>query len=266
MAIVITDDTHYKNIANTMRELACVGNLKPSEMPNAIIDIYNAGQQDGAEVGLEDGIERGKQAEWNSFWDAFQRNGTNKEYAYAFRHRAWSDTNFKPKYDIVPDSISQCFASTGIKDLVGCLKATGVSLDTSECGGFSYTFFSSLLENIPTIDTTGAPKLEYSFYQADKLHTLEKLILKEDGSQTFTSTFGGCSALENIVIEGCIGNNISFSGSPKLSYSSLMSILQALKDFSGTDQTRKLTLGSANLAKLTAEEKAIAENKGWSLA
>ena len=208
----------------------------------------------------------GKKSEWDTFWDSYQQNGNRQDYAYAFRHRGWTDANFRPKYDIVTDACSQMFGSSGIKDLAGCLKAAGVRLDTSLCAGFSYTFFSSLIEAIPVIDATGASKLEYTFYQAGKLRSIEKLILKTDGSQTFTTTFGSCSSLEHIAIQGCIGNNISFSHSSKLTHDSLISILNALKDFSGTEETRKLTLGAANLAKLTAAEKAIAENKGWSLA
>ncbi|MBO5955586.1 MAG: hypothetical protein J6Q10_02165, partial [Clostridia bacterium] len=70
-------------------------------------------------------------------------------------------------------------------------------------------------------------------------------------------------------ITGKIGKNgFSVSDSKKLSYDSLMSIINALKDYStdtsGTTYT--VTLGTTNLAKLTNEEKAIATQKGWSLA
>ena len=72
--------------------------------------------------------------------------------------------------------------------------------------------------------------------------------------------------LENITFDGDIGNSINFSTCTKLNHDSLMSIINHLKDFSGTSTTKTCTLGSSNLAKLTDAEKAIATQKGWSLA
>ena len=50
--------------------------------------------------------------------------------------------------------------------------------------------------------------------------------------------------------------------SNKLTHNSLMSIINNLAEVS---TTKTLTLGSTNLNKLTADEKAIATNKGWTL-
>ena len=77
--------------------------------------------------------------------------------------------------------------------------------------------------------------------------------------------FGDTSGLENITIGGEICSDISFSGNTKLTHDSLMSIINHLKDFSGTTTTNTCTLGSRNLAKLTDAEKAIATEKGWTL-
>ena len=48
-----------------------------------------------------------------------------------------------------------------------------------------------------------------------------------------------------------------------LTHDSLMSIINNLATVT---TTQTLTLGSTNLAKLSSEEKAIATNKGWTLA
>jgi hypothetical protein len=45
-----------------------------------------------------------------------------------------------------------------------------------------------------------------------------------------------------------------------------MNVINILKDYSGSGTTYTLTLGSTNLAKLTDAEKAIATEKGWTLA
>lgn len=60
-----------------------------------------------------------------------------------------------------------------------------------------------------------------------------------------------------------IDRSISFSGCPNLTVTSLLSILNGLTN---TTESKTLTLGSTNLAKLTDEQKAIATNKGWTLA
>ena len=47
---------------------------------------------------------------------------------------------------------------------------------------------------------------------------------------------------------------------------SLLSILNALKDYSSSTSSWVCTLGTTNLEKLTEEQKAIATEKGWTLA
>jgi hypothetical protein len=82
----------------------------------------------------------------------------------------------------------------------------------------------------------------------------------------FYNAFSGCTNLENITIQGNICHNISFYGCNKLTHESLMSIINALTHLSSSSKVyRYCQLGSANLAKLTDEEKAIATNKGWTL-
>ena len=79
--------------------------------------------------------------------------------------------------------------------------------------------------------------------------------------------FNSCSALVDLNIVGtinAIGLNVSYS--KLLSHDSLMSIINALADKTGVSDTWKVTLGATTLAKLTAEEIAIAEGKGWTLA
>jgi hypothetical protein len=66
---------------------------------------------------------------------------------------------------------------------------------------------------------------------------------------------------------------LDLSSSYNLSYDSLMSVINNLYDLNltydvangGTLYRQSLVLGSTNLAKLTAEEIAIATNKGWNV-
>ena len=52
--------------------------------------------------------------------------------------------------------------------------------------------------------------------------------------------------------------------SPLITHESLLNVINKAADVTASPAT--LTLGSTNLAKLTDEEKAIATNKGWTLA
>lgn len=233
---------------------------------DAVHDAFMQGLDEGYKSGFAGGIAAGKQEEWSTFWDNFQQNGTKTAYSYTFYGGGWTDTNFKPKYDIRATDVSQMFNGSGIKDVAGCLEQAGVVMDTSACAGFSYTFYNSKIEHLPAISTVGASKLSYTFYSMANLHTIDKLILKDDGSQTFDYTFY-CPALVNLTIEGTIGNNLAHIGySIKLSHDSLMSIINHLKDYAGTGTTKTLSIGTTNLGKLTADEKKIATDKGWTLA
>ena len=57
--------------------------------------------------------------------------------------------------------------------------------------------------------------------------------------------------------------SLSFSTNPKLTKESLLSILNNLPTISST---KTVTLGSTNLAKLTASDIKIATDKGWTVA
>jgi hypothetical protein len=103
------------------------------------------------------------------------------------------------------------------------------------------------------------------FQASTQLHTIDKLIVNE-GVVYSNSIFSSCTALANITFEGVIGNNISFIDCKALTHESLMSIINALKDFSGTTTTKTLTLHADSKALLTDTEKAIATQKGWTIA
>ena len=60
-----------------------------------------------------------------------------------------------------------------------------------------------------------------------------------------------------------IGTYLNISSSTKFTREALLEIIGNLKTVTST---KTLTMGSTNLAKLTEEDKAIATNKGWTLA
>lgn len=78
-----------------------------------------------------------------------------------------------------------------------------------------------------------------------------------------SNMFSGCRSLEQINMIN-INANLDISASTKFTREALLEIIGNLK--AQTSGTKRLTMGSTNLAKLTDEDKAIATNKGWTLA
>ena len=120
------------------------------------------------------------------------------------------------------------------------------------------------LTSIPNLDTSNGTNFSFMFNNCRVLTTISKLNLSK--ATNLSGTFQYCLALENITFEGTIPISINFLSSKKLTHDSLMSIINALADKSSSTGTYKLTIGSTNIAKLTAEELQIIENKGWTYA
>ena len=137
-------------------------------------------------------------------------------------------------------------------------------IDTSKGTNFSSMFSYCTVRTIPEYDTSKGTSFSSMFSYAQYIHTIPKLDLSNGTS--FSNMFSSCKALENLNIVGTInatGLNVQYS---PLSHDSLMSIINALANKTGVSGTWKVTLGATNLAKLTADEIAIAEGKGWTLA
>lgn len=116
------------------------------------------------------------------------------------------------------------------------------------------------LTTVPLLDTSKAISLRSMFYGCSALTTVPALDVSNvtDMGEIFLS----CSSLKSILMTGM---KVSFdiSASTQFEESDLVTILNNLATVT---TTKTLTMGATNLAKLTDEEKAIATNKGWTLA
>ena len=213
----------------------------------------------------EKGYEAGKTAAHTTFWDSFLTGFPR--YTALFAGGGWDRETFKPTRSIdFKGNCSYCFYYNCAEvDLVALCKEQGITM-TFKPALATHMFSNSLFTRLPEIDFTAVTALSNAFVNCSELVTIDKLKLKESGTNTFASTFSGCTALENVVIDGVIGDNVSFQSSNKLSRESIVSILNAL-----SPSTSGLTVTLSKTAKesaFTADEWAslIAQKPNWTIA
>lgn len=234
---MIIQQEKFKEIADEIRMYTGSSDLiKPSEFAGKIQDVFEEGRNFGAE-------ERD-----DLFWETLQDGGKRTNYQYMF-NTGWNQYTFKPKYDMVLIGLgaNNMFGGSGASSTNRGLdlrkSALGITIDFSGCtsfnGAFAYTYNSSVVA-IGIIDTRNAPSLANLLTAMNALHTVEKVILKDDGSQT-SMNMSNAKALANIAFEGVIGCDINFKDSP-LTYASMVSVITHLKNYSGTDKEYAYTL------------------------
>lgn len=214
---------------------------------------------------VDEVYEAGKKAEYDAFWDEYQLNGARTVYSGCFSGPAWKKTNFKPKYDIRPsDAINMFWNCWVTEDLVELLSNLGVTLDFSNCKTVATAFAYCGLTRVGELDFRNATGGSSVFIGAYKLETIDKIILSE--KTHISAWFNTVTTLKNITFEGVIaGNGLNLQWSPNLTYETLRSIINCLQDKSGDTSGTSwvVTVGSTNLAKLTADDLTEINLKGW---
>lgn len=133
--------------------------------------------------------------------------------------------------------------------------------DTSNVTNMSRMFYyCSSLTTIPQLDTSKVNIMGDMFYNCSSLTTVPQLDMSS--VTDMSNMFYKCSSLKSILMTG-MKTHFNISVSTNFEESDLVTILNNLATVTST---KTLTMGSTNLAKLTDEEKAIATNKGWTLA
>lgn len=144
----------------------------------------------------------------------------------------------------------------------GCSSLVDIPLlDTSKTTSMYYMFYNCRsLTTIPLLDTSKCINLAGMFYGCERLTTIPALDVSN--ATSMGTIFTGCTSLKSILMTG---TKVSFniSASTKFEESDLVTIINNLATVT---TTQTLTMGATNLAKLTDEDKAIATNKGWTLA
>lgn len=207
--------------------------LRPSEYAPKVDDVYDAG----------------KKAEYDYFWDKFQKNGTRAQYQYGFSGRGWDDELFKPKYDIISQNSVGVFYHCNITDLEARLKECGVTYDISGSTNYTGMFGGTTITIIPELVFSGkASYIGPMFAESRKLHTIRKITLQEGFNTPMPDAFLNCIALENITFEGFIPKSIILSESAKLSKASIINIIEHLSDVAVSGQSAAFSKTAVNTA------------------
>ena len=138
------------------------------------------------------------------------------------------------------------------------------------------------IENIELLNTGKVTAFNQAFYACSSLKSLNELNCENVTS--LYNIFIGCSSLSDFGGLKNIGKSFTQTSNnyynyeiriflSPLTHESLMNIINNLYDLNltynvaggGTLYTQNLALGNDNIAKLTAEEIAIATNKGWNI-
>lgn len=152
------------------------------------------------------------------------------------------------------------------------------AFNTGSVTDFNSAFINcKSLESIPALNTSNATNVPGFFAECSSLKTIEELNWEK--ATNVSSAFNNCTSLINLGGFKNLGQNYStsssanayalaldLSASNKLTHDSLMNVINKVYDIATKGvATQKITIGSTNIAKLTAEEIAIATNKGWSI-
>ena len=160
-----------------------------------------------------------------------------------------------------------------------CTKLISIPpIDTSKVVYMSTMFYNCVsLTTIPPIDTSNVTGMTQMFLYCNVLTTIPQLDLSKVTNvlQMFLTcyaltTLGGFQNLGMAYDTNQNANynyyTLALSDSTKLTHDSLMNVINNLYDIATKGcNAQQLILGSTNLAKLTAEEIAIATNKGWTV-
>lgn len=232
------------------------------------------------EVIADEVYEKGKKDEYDKFWDNFQNYGNRTNYIYAFQRGGFNFENFYPKYDIIPIGNSNYMFynwKVAVGKYVGSLKQRleecGVELNTSQCTNLGAAFAYGGFTELPTIDLSNLTETSTMIfaYNYGYLKTIEKIIMSEN-TVISPSWFAEAFGLENLTIEGTIGqNNFSVKDCKKLSVASLLSILTALSKDQSIASGKSVTFSTVHQSVIEGdadclEQLNLAVAAGWTIA
>ena len=221
----------------------------------------------------ETGYEKGKAGggDWDDFWDSVQDYGKRTQYRNAFAGSLWVKSGYlPPKYPIklakglttstnVFDSFNT--SESEIYDMTEICKLLDFSEATSINGFFAHARIKNVNCDLSNCTNIG------NLFQAGTLSAtyIDNVTLKVSEKLTSAAAaFSNCVMLANINFtnDSVINISLSFAHSNLLTADSVDSIINALKDLSGTT-AKTITFHTDVINNLTEEQTNTILAKNW---
>ena len=222
---VLIPAADYKDACDKIREKTDTTDLiKSGELADKIEAVY----------------ENGKTDKDREMWDVITSNNTRTDYYRGFL--GWGCEYIRPPYTIKPTSRHSASQTFHGNKALKKIEASAFDFSNKERDevnttfGMYYTFADC--DSLEEIEDIGLPpdiSINAAYANCGKLKKIE--IIRVDENTGFSwSAFQGCESLEYLRFEGVIGgtNSLNLAPCKKLTHESLMSVINALKDFNET--------------------------------
>lgn len=196
--------------------------INPQDFEEKVTEVYNKGYEQGISEG------GGGDNWYDTFWDAFQLNGTRTSYMNEFMGNHWNDDNFRPKYDIeiVGSGAAFCMNTEFSQFKKGRNGEDTLQLDTSKMTG-AYNFFkgNTKIKELPQIDLSLCTIGEYIFADCTSLQTISVIV---SAQSLFNNMFANCPSLVDLDVSGVIGkSSTNLKSAHNLSLASITKVVLA---------------------------------------
>lgn len=173
------------------------------------------------------GRDTGGRGFYDEFWDAVQANGTRTDYSRAFVN--WNCEYIRPKHKVKPPA-SQIIEMFAKNATLKAVEKEYFDLSQIPSGIHNANYMCAECTSLLIFEDIGMPSMANNseiWRNCVSLHTIEKYRVSENS--LYSETFKNCPDLENLTIEGVIGQRyFNLQWSKKLSKASITSVIDHL--------------------------------------
>lgn len=273
MSYIITNNKHYKNIANAIRsKLRVETKYTPEEMASAIGNIPSSadGTNDPvAGIYYTDPDENGNATKVK----IVGMKTSNPPFAIAndIMHE------YIQEIDMTNNDFTTVYSGTGtsLKSLQKVFLSPSITtIPSNTFNSVPNLFYMANLDKVKVVGPNSITEARFSELVLKNIEVIEgyafrnlvitTLFLGNSLRSVSSVSFYECRSLVNVTLEnGFNASNLNLSFSKKYSHDTILSWFNALKDRTNEELPNKLIIGDYNIKKMTKKEIAIATNKNW---